>query len=304
MANNADIALEELLNPLKFSVVIPTYNRVTLLAQCLAAVTAQSYSNYEVIVADDGSPDHTHEMVRYRFASVRYLRQDNRGPAAARNLGIRQAQGEIITFTDDDCLVPPHWLEALARGYQRHPQVVGVGGYLEAPDAVLANNIFAQYERYNSYRTYGVGDVEYVGGFECPAGGTNNMSYRRAALEEIGGFDESFPVAGGEDADLKWRLHQQGHSFLYLPLKVTHLHPYSWRSFRKQSYNHGKGRTYFERKHGGQPSRLKIALRLAWRFVVFPIDLTTMKPRALALAKLAHGLYGGLGQWAALERKP
>jgi GT2 family glycosyltransferase len=70
--------------------------------------------------------------------------------------------------------------------------------------------------RHLSRRVYNVGEEEYLGGFECPPR-NNNMSYRRAALESVGGFDESFPYAGGEDADLKWRLCQNGAQLLYVP---------------------------------------------------------------------------------------
>jgi len=78
--------------PLRFSIVIPTYNRKDTLRRCLAAATSQDYPDYEVIVVDDASTDGTDEMVRREFPQVRYIRQEpNRGPAAARNRGIEAA---------------------------------------------------------------------------------------------------------------------------------------------------------------------------------------------------------------------
>jgi glycosyltransferase involved in cell wall biosynthesis len=229
----------------KFSVVIPTYNRAATLRQTLTALMAQDYPDYEIIVVDDGSTDDTRAMIAREFPQVRYIYQQNRGPAAARNRGIAHARGEIIAFTDDDCVPPRDWLARLADGYARYPDVVGVGGYLEAPDEVLQRAPLARYERFIARRVFRVSEREYVGGFECPAGGTNNIAYRRAILERVGGFDESFPYAAGEDADLKWRICQLGARLLYVPVKMTHLQTYTWESFKRQARVRGKGTRLF-----------------------------------------------------------
>jgi len=93
---------------MRFSIIIPTHNRKETLRRSLSAAIVQDYLNYEVIVVDDGSSDGTGEMVRREFPHVRCIRQEpNRGPATARNQGIKVATGEITAFTDDDCLVPP-----------------------------------------------------------------------------------------------------------------------------------------------------------------------------------------------------
>ena len=283
---------------MRFSVVIPTFNRQATLRQTLAALVSQDYSDAEIIVVDDGSTDGTGDMIAHEFPTVRYLRQANRGPAAARNFGIRESTGDLVAFTDDDCLPPRDWLTRLAEGYTRYPQVAGVGGGLIAPAESLASNIFARYERYIGRAVYAVGEQEYLGGFECPAGGTANMSYRRTMLNEIGGFDERFPVAAGEDADLKLRICQRGRRLLYVPTWMTHLQEYTWRRFRRQCYVRGVGRNYFESKHGGgYPSRLKIALRVVRRAANFPLDLARMPEKRLAFIKLADGLITCQGQW-------
>jgi len=283
---------------MRFSVVIPTFNRQATLRQTLAALVSQGYSDAEIIVVDDGSTDGTGDMIAHEFPTVRYLRQANRGPAAARNLGIRESTGDLVAFTDDDCLPPRDWLTRLADGYARYPQVAGVGGGLIAPDALLTTSIFAHYERYIGRTVYAVGENESVGGFDCPAGGTANMSYRRAVLDEVGGFDERFPVAAGEDADLKLRICQRGHNLLYVPTWMIHLQEYEWQRFRRQCYVRGIGRNYFESKHGGgYPSRLKIALRIVRRIANFPLDLVRMPEKRLAFIKLADGLITCQGQW-------
>ncbi len=283
---------------MRFSIVIPTHNRKDTLRRCLAAATDQDDPDYEVIVVDDGSIDGTGEMVRQEFPQVQCIRQEpNRGPAAARNRGIEVATGEIIAFTDDDCLLPSDFLSRLADGYHRYPDAAGVGGYLEAPDEVLQSNPFAQYEAYVTHRVYHAGSEEYLGGFDCPAGGTNSMSYRKAVLLEVGGFDESFPYAAGEDADLKWRVVQRGYRLLYIPVKVVHLHPYTFRHFWQQYRRHGQGAVHFERKYRGRPpSRARLALRFAARWARWLPDLIRIGP-VLATMKLLAELADWWGQW-------
>ncbi len=285
----------------RISVVVPTYNRAELLRECLKALTNQDYSGCEIIVVDDGSTDGTREMVAAEFPRVRYLWQANRGPAAARNTGIRAGTGEIVAFTDDDCVPPPDWLSQLAAGYARHPDVAGVGSYLDPPDEALAGNAIAQFEYYLSHVVYAAGDREYLGGFECPAGGTNSMSYQRSILEELGGFDESFPYAAGEDTELKWRVCQAGHRLLYVPSRVIHLRPYTWEAFRRQQITHGRGAVHFECKHGRMPSRGRLLLRAAKRGLRFGPDLVQIGP-ALAWVKLWGGWFECWGQWQEVHK--
>jgi GT2 family glycosyltransferase len=272
------------------------------LRQTLAALTAQDYADYEIIVVDDGSTDSTHEMIAAEFPTVRYLHQQNRGPAAARNRGIAVATGEIVAFTDDDCVPPRDWLTRLADGYARYPQVAGVGGYLEAPDDVLYHEPLARYESFIARHVYRVGDREYVGGFECPAGGTNNMSYRRAVLDQVGGFDETFPFAAGEDADLKWRICQTSAQLLYVPVKMTHLHAYDWASFKRQAYIRGKGRVCFDAKHRAQPNRARAFLRLLRRWLNLPRDWFDVKYRPFVAARWVEAWHNFRGEWSMLTK--
>ena len=184
------------------SVVIPTYRRPHLLADCLEALCAQNYdpSSYEVIVVDNaGCPD-TRRVVerfegraepRWRDAAgppVRYLlAADSRGPAAARNRGWQAARGEIIAFTDDDCLPTPGWLGAGTAAFANGE--VGVTGNIVVPIPPAPTD----YERTVAQ----LGDGEFA---------TANCFYRRDALEAVGGFDERFAAAWREDSDLFFTL--------------------------------------------------------------------------------------------------
>jgi len=280
---------------MRISVVAPTYNRQESLRQTLAALLDQSYADYEIIVADDGSTDGAAERLAC-LPGVRWLRLNHGGPAAARNAGILAAAGEIIAFTDDDCRPPADWLARLADGYARYPQVAGVGGYLRAPAEVERRSVLARYD-WLLNRQYGVGEEEVLAGFDCPAGGTGNMSYRRAVLEEVGGFDESFPMAAGEDADLKWRICQAGHQLLYAPVGVDHLRAYTWRSFLRQQVQRGRGAARFEEKHAGRrPGAGRILLRLGKRtWAVWP-HLWRYEEKKLALVEMLAGWLDCWGQ--------
>jgi len=279
----------------KLSVVVATHNRAALLPRVVEAILNQTLppERYELIVVDDGSTDGTEALGTElaRGGRLRYVRQPNRGVAAARNRGIREAHGEVVAFTDDDCLVPPEWLERLADGYTRHPEVVGVGGRIVAPPEVLRRSAVARLEHHVARHVYGAGDAEALGGFECPAGGTNNMSYRRAALLAVGGFDEGFPpLVWGEDADLKLRLTRAGGRLLYVPVAVVHLRDYGLGAFLRQSWQRGRGEAHFRLKHDGcrgWGAHLK-------RLVLAPLKLAAAPFRRDPAMRAAAALGGGL----------
>jgi len=240
----------------KVSVVIPTFNRKEKLKHTLKSLSYQTCSKnrYEILVVDDGSTDGTDSFLKRakkEIPNLSYFRQQNKGPAAARNLGIGKSDGEIIFFTDDDCIVPRDWIEKFIHMYERHLEVAGVGGYLEANEDTLKTNIFARYESYMSRTAYRTDRGEYIGSFECPAGGTCNMSYRKSVLEEVGGFDETYPVAAGEDADLKLRICLNGHKLAYVPVKVIHIQDYGAQRFIRQNIARGVGEAYFLKRWSG-----------------------------------------------------
>ncbi len=270
------------------SVVVPTCNRRELLARCLRALLAQQYPRYEVIVVDDASTDGTEVMVQEAFPQVRYLRQTTRrGPAAARNRGIQVARGEIVAFTDDDCEPPPDWLATLWEGFQRYPDVGAVGGIQVAPPEVLRRRVLARYESFLTRRVYGVATAPVIG---TPApGGTNNLAVPIAVLRRVGGFDEHFPVAAGEDADLLYRIAGLGYRTVCLPVPVFHHQAYTWRVFVRQQFRRGVGAAYFLRKWGRWPSLVREVFRFWGTPLLYLRDV--MRYRA-PLMVLIHHLAG------------
>src|SRR3989304_9938688 len=125
------------LKKMKFvSVIIPTYNRIDLLYSCLQSFENINYSKkyFEVIVIDDGSIDGTEDFMKNNKNKFNFnlisMRQENKGPAAARNLGIAKSQGEFIAFTDDDCVVEKNWLDECIRSFNED-DIGGVGGAIQ-----------------------------------------------------------------------------------------------------------------------------------------------------------------------------
>jgi glycosyltransferase involved in cell wall biosynthesis len=197
---------------MRASIVVATYNRPELLTRCLAALILQTLDpeSYEVIIADNAGTAETRRTVEL-WASrvrvpVRYLDASAvRGPAAARNAGWRAAAGEIIAFTDDDCLPDPGWLQAGLAAFT--PGVVGAWGRLIMP---LPDNP-TDYER----------DASRLEHAECV---TANCFYRRDALAAVGGFDERFTDAWREDSDLFFSLLEGEGRFVHEPKAVV-VHP-------------------------------------------------------------------------------
>ena len=222
----------------KISVVIPAYNAAGTLANCLAALRRQVDvpAPFEVIVVDDGSEDATAEVAR-RFGAT-LLQQGHAGPAAARNRGIQAARGELIFFTDADCIPADDWLTAMAQPFAAWPQVVGCKGvYATRQRELIARFAQAEYElKYQTLTAHAV--VDFVD--------AHSAGYRRSVLLAAGGFDPSFTSAA-EDTELAFRLSAQGYRLAFNPDAVVwHRHPPTLLRYlrRKARYSFWQARVY------------------------------------------------------------
>src|SRR3990172_1947954 len=126
------------------SVIVPAYNAQKTIGQCIDALLVQKYprENYEVIVIDDGSTDGTAEVAK--AYPVKYLYQINQGPATARNVGVREALGEIILFTDSDCVPFDNWIAEMVKPFEDKEVVAVKGAYKTKQKSMMAR--FAQLE--------------------------------------------------------------------------------------------------------------------------------------------------------------
>lgn len=239
-----------------YSVIMPTYDRMMLLARALGGLARQTVNpaKYEIIIVDDGSTDATRETVeKFKLAhpslTIRYFFQENSGPAKARNRGIREAKGGIIFFTDDDCVVLDTWMEILLNAFKRYPETVGVGGWMMPPEGEIPKSNTSRYIYTNKYfpdSAYGYNArfLETLSNdplmcFRVFAFNTANVCYKRKILEEVGGFREDFYWPGSEDNDLAFRIMLAGHFLLYLPFHVIHSRDMSFTDFAKLYFHRG-----------------------------------------------------------------
>jgi glycosyltransferase involved in cell wall biosynthesis len=176
------------------SIIVPTRNRSALLSRLLDSFASLRYPAWEAIVVDDGSTDDTAAVVQRHRAGglpVRYLHQEWGKMGAARNLGMEHAEGEILAFTDDDCVVEPSWLEAIAAAFAAHADAAGIQGKTVTDHAAMTpfTRQVEQLEGGQPYRT-------------C------NIAYRKDVLRRLGGFDPH--LIRGEDVVMGQRALELG----------------------------------------------------------------------------------------------
>ncbi|HEY3999667.1 MAG TPA: glycosyltransferase family A protein, partial [Candidatus Xenobia bacterium] len=180
------------------SVVICTYNRAELLGGALKTLDNQYYPNthYEIVVVDDGSTDDTVEVIKSLDlrTDLCYVHQENRGRAAARNVGVAHAKSDLILFVDDDILAPPTLIEEHIRWHTRYRK-----GIVRGPIKIIQE--YALPDRNN------VGFLDYSTAMFC----TCNASSSKYSIIQAGGFDESFREYGFEDNEMGWRLRLEGY---------------------------------------------------------------------------------------------
>jgi len=212
------------------SVVVPTFQRPAVLERTLTALLATDpgSNEYEVVVVDDGSGDETPRIVeKIADSRLRFFPQENRGVAAARNLGVRQARGDLIVFIDDDILVPPSFLRDHAAMHRRFENALvnGRWDFEPALQATLEATAFGRFRlEVEEWVKEGLAKRPLGDGFLEPEAVTAcNLSLSRTAFDRIGGFSEDFPFAGAEDQEFSVRARRAGLRFVYNPdLRVWH----------------------------------------------------------------------------------
>lgn len=217
--HNTDKEMVNLSTPY-VSVVIPTRNRKELLLSTIKSLFKQSYpkDRYEIIIVDNSSTDGTDVMIqsikRESQCILKYYRKENKGPGVSRNLGISKANGDIIAFTDSDCVADENWLKS---GVAEMSEGVGLVQGRTIPNPDQSKRTFQHTQ-----------DIRRESGFYE----TCNMFYRKEILDLVGGFSQDFcglglfgvPRWGGEDADLGWRVKKQGWKSVFADEAVVYHH--------------------------------------------------------------------------------
>jgi GT2 family glycosyltransferase len=226
------------------SVIVPTYDRPERLARCLTALAGLDYSRarFEVLIVDDGGRRPIDgDGASGTSIDVRFLRQDHAGPAAARNHGAREARFPWLAFIDDDCVPRRDWLRAVGRRFCRTPASAVSGRTINAVAGnrySMASQALIDYlHDYYQHPTTGVRFAT-----------SSNLAFPAEAFRAMGGFDTSFPRAGGEDRELCDRWIADGRDIQYAEdAIVDHHHAMSLAGFWRQHVNYGRGAYEFRR---------------------------------------------------------
>ena len=235
------------------SVVICAYNAERTMLPCLESLRRLKYPHYEIVIVDDGSRDRTADIAM-EFPEFRLIRQPNKGLSVARNVGMHAARGEIIAYTDSDCVVDPDWLTLMVRAmvdggfdgcggpnYAPHEEGRVEGCVAAAPGAPC--HVLVDDDR-----------AEHLAG--C------NMVFTKAALVAVGGFDAQFTSAG-DDVDICWRLLDAGFTLGYCPAAfVWHFRRNTVKGYYGQQRGYGRAEAALYLKY---PGRFNALGQIKWR---------------------------------------
>lgn len=224
---------------MRFSVIIPTFNRPRDLARCLLALNRLDYpkDEFEVVVVDDGGGANLEPVLEpYRpHIHLRLLRQPNSGPAAARNNGAAHAIGGLLAFVDDDCEPHSDWLRALETRLTRFPAAL-IGGCVLNGLPRNPNDAASQ-EITDFLHSHFNPDPEHGRFFA-----SNNIAVAAELYRQIGGFDAAFMRSASEDRDLCDRWLGRGWQLVAAPdAIVLHSRNMSLQGFWKQHFLYGRG---------------------------------------------------------------
>jgi GT2 family glycosyltransferase/sugar lactone lactonase YvrE len=260
----------------KVSVVVCAYNAADTIDDCLASLGALTYPRFEIIVVNDGSRDDTGARAR-GYAGVRVIDIPNGGLSAARNVGLAEATGEIVAYTDADVRVDRDWLTYLVQPLLS-PAFVGSGGpNVVPPDDPFVAQCVARSPGGPTQVLLDDRVAEHVPG--C------NMAFRRDALAGIGGFNPVY-LRAGDDVDVCWRLQAKGLKVGFAPSAlVWHHHRSSVKAYWRQQVGYGEGETWLDAHH---PEKF-ISGQMLWKGRIYsPLPFV----RSLSGRRINTGVWG------------
>jgi len=227
------------------SVIIPVLNDSKRLVLCVEALERQTYprEQYEIIVVDNGSSEDVEPCLR-PFDRVVLAHEPAPGPAAARNKGIALARGEVLAFTDSDCIPDEDWIEKGARSLLTHPYCGMAAGGI---DFMFSNParptvcelydsmMYLQQRRYVEKRRFGA---------------TANLFTLKSVIDDVGLFDDvTYNLSACEDTDWGWRVFDKGYKQIYAQeARVRHPARHEFRELYKKLIRTIEGRASFENK--------------------------------------------------------
>ncbi len=266
--------------PLRMSVVVCTFNGSATLAACLRGLAQQNYPDYEVLLIDDGSTDAIPQIAA-EFPQVRYYRQTHAGLSAARNLGCEQATGEIIAYTDDDCIPDEDWLRELSHAFTgpENQKTVAAGGpNIPPPPRNETEACVGVSPGAPAHVLLNDGDAEHLPG--C------NLAIRKSALVAVGGFHPVFTTAG-DDVDICWRLLQAGGRLRFRATAVVwHHRRFSLKAYIRQQMGYGRAEALLMKHY---PERFALGGGARWQGIIYR---AASQQHALEHGSIHYGSFG------------
>lgn len=251
------------------SVVVCAYNAQRTIDSCLASLEVLNYPNYEVIVVNDGSNDHT-QAICSTYPYIRLINQANKGLSVARNVGMNAALGVIIAYTDSDCDADPDWLNYLVTTFQSTGYSAVGGPNFPPPEDSLVPSVVAVSPGGPTHVLLTDDTAEHIAG--C------NMAFKKSVLSSIGGFDPQFRAAG-DDVDICWRLQDLGYTIGFSPSAVVwHFRRNTVRDYLNQQRGYGKAEAMVYRKHPDRFNQLGQARWLGRIYGDVSMSLMPTKP--------------------------
>ncbi|MBC2840763.1 glycosyltransferase family 2 protein [Robiginitalea sp. SC105] len=280
---------------LRFSFVVPVYNRPEELDELLESIRRQEFGKpFEVVIVEDGSSRDAGEVV-HKYAphlDIRYFKKPNTGPGDSRNYGMQRASGDYFLLVDSDCILPDDYLATLQATLEQNPADC-FGGRDAADPSFNALQKAISYTMTAPLTTGGLrGGSGKQANFQPRS---FNMGLSRRAFEASGGFGNIHP---GEDPDLSLRLSRNGFKILFIPEAIVyHKRRIDFRSFFRQVYKFGLARPILNRWHPGS------ARPTYWFPTLFSLGLLSalalpfFLPTPLGILPLAGYLLYFLGVW-------
>ncbi|AQT83021.1 mycofactocin system glycosyltransferase [Mycolicibacterium litorale] len=268
-------------------VIVPAYERPDLLDACLTSLSAAT-PDARIVVVDDASNDPAVAQVASTRGAILVRHPVNRGPAAARNSGLRESTSPIVAFVDADCAATPGWLPPLVAHFD-DPRVGAVAPRIRPRSA--SRGLLSRYEAARS--ALDMGPRPELVAYGAPLGFLPSAALlvRRSALRE-NGFDEDMRV--GEDVDLIWRLVDDGWLVRYEPAStMTHQTRPNARGWARQVFGYGTSAAALDSRH---PGRLVPARLSGWNIAIALLLMNTRLPRPVGVA----GAVGGTALVSAL----
>jgi glycosyltransferase involved in cell wall biosynthesis len=246
----------------RVSVVVCAYNAERTMDACLASLELLNYPDYEVVVINDGSRDRTLEIAE-SYGYCRIISQPNKGLSVARNVGAEAATGEIVAYTDSDCVADPDWLTYLVAKMEASGLAACGGPNFPPPEDNLVPAAVAVAPGGPTHVLLSDEVAEHIAG--C------NMAFRRQALLDLGGFDPVYRAAG-DDVDMCWRFQDAGYVIGFSPAAVVwHFRRNTVKAYCGQQRGYGKAEALVYSKH---PFRFNLFGQAKWLGRIYG-DLST-----------------------------